>query len=245
MLADEYLLEGQGELRAHRHPADPRPDRHAQRDAGAGAWPAATPCTPSSWPVTAARWTIWSAPAGWTGWPACGAARTCCRAASIAWWSAACRWAPCWRWPWRRSVPSTSPACWRCRRRFATTAGACRAIPSWPACCPSCARWASAGAACSWNNRPTASGRGAARPRGVADARRRQRRLGPAGQPLVVGGGNAQAGALGAAQHAGAARALPGHARAQRRHRLGVERLRDPAPGRQRARCNCWTTVIT
>ena len=32
------------------------------------------------------------------------------------------------------------------------------------------------------------------------------------------------------------ARALPGHARAQRRHRLGVERLRDPAPGRQRAR---------
>ena len=39
MLADEYLLEGQGE-RAHRHPADPRPDRHAQRDAGAGAWPA-------------------------------------------------------------------------------------------------------------------------------------------------------------------------------------------------------------
>ena len=33
-----------------------------------------------------------------------------------------------------------------------------------------------------------------------------------------------------------AARALPGHARAQRRHRLGVERLRDPAAGRQRAR---------
>ena len=64
---------------------------------------------------------------------------------------------------------------------------------------------------------------------------------------LVVGGGNAQAGALGAAQHAGAARALPGHARAQRRHRLGVERLRDPArgPSTRPSRCNCWTTVIT
>ena len=74
----------------------------------------------------------------------------------------------------------------------------------------------------------------ALRPRGVADARRRQRRLGLPGNPWwsVV---EMQAGALGAAQHA-AARALPGHARAQRRHRLGVERLRDPAPGRQRAR---------
>ena len=216
MLADEYLLEGQGErartgiLLIHGLTGTPNEMRVLARGLHLQGYTVyavklAGHCGTLD-DLVGTSWLDWLA--------SVRRARTCCRAASTAWWSAACRWAPCWRWPWRRSVPSTSPACWRCRRRSATTAGACRAIPSWPACCPSCARWASAGAACSWNNRPTASRTSAARPRGFADARRRQRRLGPAGQPLVVGGGNAQAGALGAAQHAGAARAcLVMHAR--------------------------------
>ena len=107
------------------------------------------------------------------------------------------------------------------------------ALYHWPACCPSCARWAS-GAACSWNNRPTASGR-ALRARVVSQMRRRQRRLGLPGNPWwsVVEMHKLARSVL---RNMPALRAPCLVMRAQRRHRLGVERLRDPAAGRQRAR---------
>ena len=100
---------------------------------------------------------------------------------------------------------------------------------------PSCARWASAGAACSWNSRPTASGRGAAR-RVVSQMH--------AGDSAASGlPGNPWWSVVEMHKLARSVlRNMPRcarpacHARAQRRHRLGVERLRDPAPGRQRAR---------
>ena len=63
---------------------------------------------------------------------------------------------------------------------------------------------------------------------------------------LVVGGGNAQAGALGAAQHAGCARPAWSCTRAT----TTSPRCRTPTrssggPSTRPSRCNCWTTVIT
>ena len=129
MLADEYLLEGQGErartgiLLIHGLTGTPNEMRVLARGLHLQGYTVyavklAGHCGTLD-DLVGTSWLDWLA--------SVRRARTCCRAASIAWWSAACRWAPCWRWPWRRSVPSTSPACWRCRRRFATTAGACRA----------------------------------------------------------------------------------------------------------------------
>ena len=83
-------------------------------------------------------------------------------------------------------------------------------------------------------------------PAWFADARRRQRRLGPAGQPLVVGGGNAQAGALGAAQHAELrAPCLVMHARNDDIASVSNASRSSGGPSTRPSRCNCWTTVIT